>query len=110
MDMPDPPHPLTLTHARLRRAQGDARGAIAIVEAMIDAGGQDDELVELYIALGGDKHRAHQEPELPCEEAPLPTAVETLRRDFRRELGRETGAARVRRLERWLARVQRENR
>ena len=108
--MPDALHPKTLTHARLRRAQGDTRGAIAILEALIDAGAEDDELVQLYLALGGDSQRSHREPELASEEAAVPADLDTIAGRFRRELGRETGGQRVRRLQRWLSRVQRERR
>ena len=106
--MSDAPHPQTLTHARLRRAQGDTRGAIAILEALIDAGDEGEELVQLYLALGGDEHRTHLEPELLAEQAPLPAGLDTLRQEFRRELGTGTRAESIRRLERWLLRVRRE--
>lgn len=107
--MTDAPHPQTLTHARLRRAQGDTRGAIAILEALIDAGEEGEELVQLYLALGGDKHQPHFEPELVEEEAPQPAGLDALRREFRRELGPGTSGEGIRRLERWLTRVRREN-
>ena len=107
--MPDPPHPTTLTHARLRRAQGDTRGAIAILEWLIDEGGEGEELRQLYLALAGDKHGPHFEPELASEEAPRPAALKSLTEAFRRELGPGAGDESVRRLERWLTRVRREN-
>ena len=108
--MPDAPHPQTLTHARLRRAQGNARGAIAILESLIDAGEEGPEVVQLYLALGGDTHRAHLEPELPDEDAPVPASLDTLGDEFRRELGHENRSETIRRLQDWLTRVQRENR
>jgi hypothetical protein len=108
--MPDVPHPRTLTHARLRRAQGDTRGAIEILESLIDAGDEGQELVHLYLALGGDTHRAHLEPELPHEEAPVPASLDTLADEFRRGLGSGGNSESIRRLQRWLTRIQRENR
>ena len=107
--MPDPPHPQTLTHARLRRAQGDTRGAIAILEALIDEGEEGEDLRQLYLALAGDEHGPHSEPEPASEEAPHPADLESLTAAFRRELGRGTGDESVRRLQRWLTRVRREN-
>jgi len=106
--MPDAPHPRTLTHARLRRAQGDTRGAIAILESLIDAGDEGQELVQLYLALGGDTHGTHLEPELPDEEAPAAASLDTLSAKFRRELGRPTSGESIRRLQHWLSRVQRQ--
>ncbi len=107
--MTDAPHPRTLTHARLRRAQGDTRGAIAILEALIDAGEEGSELRQLYRALGGDKHRSHFESELASEEAPHPAGLDELAEVFRRELGPGARDQSVRRLEHWLTRVRREN-
>ena len=108
--MQNAPHPRTLTHARLRRTQGDTRGAIAILESLIDAGDEGQELVQLYLALGGDTHRAHQEPELPREETPVPASLDTLSDEFRRELGSGANSEGIRRLRRWLTRIRRENR
>ena len=105
--MPDAPHPLTLTHARLRRAQGDIGGAIEILETLIDAGQEDQELVQLYLALGGDEQRTHREPTLPTPDAPVAADLDELSEQFRSALGRGTGAGRIQRLERWLSRVQR---
>ncbi len=101
------PHPRTLTHARLRREQGDTKGAIAILEALIDAGRGDDELVDLYLALGGDEQRPHHEPELPAPQAPTATTPDVLRDRFRRELAPRARERSIRRLEGWLARVRR---
>ncbi len=106
--MCDAPHPRTLTHARLRRAQGDARGAIAILEALIDAGREDPELVELYLALGGDEQRPHSEPQPEPLASPSPAAIDALRDRFRRGLSRPDNTASIRRLEGWLARVRRD--
>jgi len=106
--MPEAPHPRTLTHARLRRAQGDTRGAVAILEALIDAGEEGDDLVRLYMALGGDRQRPHAEPEAVAEDAASPTEADALREAFRRELGPATPTRNIRRLQRWLMRVRRE--
>ena len=108
--MQEAPHPRTLTHARLRRAQGDIQGAIAILEALIDAGQGGEELVQLYLALGGDEQRVHREPALPAEDAPVGGSLDELCEQFRRELGCGSAAESVRRLERWLSRVRRAKR
>ncbi len=107
--MQEAPHPRTLTHARLRRAQGDARGAIAILEALIDAGREDDELVELYLELGGDDQRPYREPDPRREEPARGADVDSLRERFRRELVPRDTAESIRRLQGLLARVRREN-
>jgi hypothetical protein len=100
-------HPLTLTHARLRRAQGDVRGAIEIVEAMIDTGNEADELWQLYLALGGERQRPHREVALEPQERPVASSSEDLAAAFRQALhpGQDR---RVERLEGWLRRLQRE--
>ena len=105
--MPDAPLPRTLTHARLRRAQGDTAGAIAIIETLIDAGDERDDLVELYLALGGDSQRAHREPELPAEQPAVAADLASLGKVFRRELESEDCAGRVLRLRQWLILIQR---
>ena len=99
-------HPLTLTHARLRRSQGDVSGAIAILEAMIDAGEEGDELWRLYVALGGEAQRPHREPSLPREEAPSARDGAQLSRAFRKALGDPRADPRVARLRRWLDHIR----
>ena len=108
--MPDVPHPRTLTHARLRRAQGDVRGAIAILEALIDAGDDGDELRTLYLALGGDGQRTHHEPDLAAAEdlrRPGPDELARLGAALRRESIPNSTAAKIRRLERWVTGIRR---
>ena len=108
--MPAVPHPRTLTHARLRRAQGDRRGALAILEALIDAGEEGDELWQLYLALGGDRHRTHHEPDLAAAEdvhRPEPAELAQLGAALRRESIPDSTAARIRRLERWAMEIRR---
>jgi hypothetical protein len=106
--MPDAPYPRTLTHARLRRAHGDTRGAIAILEALIDAGEEGEELQQLYLELGGDRQHPHFEPELVSEQARHPAGPGELTEVFRRELASRVANPSVRRLERWLRRIRRE--
>jgi len=108
--MADALHPKTLTHARLRRAQGDTVGAIAILESLIDAGDESDDLVDLYLALGGDSQRAHREPASPAERPAVAADPSALAATFRRELGPGGAAEKVRRLRGWLTRVQRQDR
>jgi hypothetical protein len=84
-------------------------GAIAILESLIDAGDEGQELVQLYLALGGDTHRGHLEPELPHEEAPVPASLDTLPDEFRCGLDSGASSGSIRRLQRWLTRIQRES-
>ena len=51
--MPEAPHPRTLTHARLRRAQGDIRGATAILEALIERGYTSSEKLAIFGGSNG---------------------------------------------------------
>ena len=104
--MPDPLLPITLTHARLRRSQGDVRGAVRIVEALIDSGREDDEVWQLYLALGGARHRPHSEPRTAPVEGPCAASPGDLAEAFRDALGGSAGDRRVRRLERWLGRIR----
>jgi len=107
--MSDAPHPRTLTHARLRRAQGDTRGAIAILEALIDAGEEGEDLWQLYLVLGGDRYRPHSEPELAPVEEPRPAGpaeIAEMATAFQSEPIRAPDVEKVRRLERWLTRMR----
>ena len=101
-------HPLTLTHARLRRAQGDVRGAIAIIEAMIDSGEEGDDLWRLYVTLGEETHKPHDEPRRSDEDPPLVAEAGQLAQVFRNALGTPGKDPRVDRLRRWLGRIQEE--
>ncbi len=105
--MPEAPFPRTLTHARLRRAQGDTRGAIAILEALIDAGDESEELVDLYLALGGDTHRPYTEPEASSRPATRRLDAAALRAAFSGKQPQRDGHRSIRRLEDWLARLRR---
>ena len=101
------PQPLTLTHARLRRDQGDVRGAVAIVEALIDAGREDDELWRLYVSLGGARHRPRQASDEAQAAAPQAASPEALRERFSAALSGAGPRAKAERLRRWLARIRR---
>lgn len=107
--MSDAPHPRTLTHAKLRRAQGDTHAAIAILEALIDAGEEGDELWQLYLALGGETPRPYSEEVAGHREPRSEAAAADLAGVFRRALGRPARDPRVERLEGWLDRIRRRN-
>jgi uncharacterized protein (DUF2267 family) len=94
----------TVTHARLRAEQGDAKGAVRILQAVLARRPGDAEARELLAKLpGGEVPRP--EPEEPVAAAPTPASAAELARTFRRTL-REPSAAR-RRLERFLDAVSR---
>ena len=98
--------PLTLTHARIRAAQGDVRGARSIVRALLRERPDDPEARALLEALWASA-QIERVDELEPHAAP-PVAAETgqLAARFRRALGRPTSReVRIRRLTTWLARV-----
>jgi hypothetical protein len=100
--------PWTLTHARLRAAQGDVQGARRIVERVLAMDAADVEATRLLEELRG---RADAPSDPSVDPAVLP---EPLRFDprlegprFRRALGSpRDGKETIARLERWLARIE----
>ena len=101
-------HPLTVTHARIRAAQGDVEGARRILGAILAERPEHAAARELLAALA-DRTGAARDDQPPAALAP-PVAgdVRHLAARFRRSLGRAAeppSGARIRRLRRWLARV-----
>lgn len=94
----------TVTHARLRALQGDAAGAVMILEAVLARSPGDLEAREL---LAGLPRGAGPAPEIDEGAAAPPKAASAaeLAHRFRRRLGRRSAARQ--RLERFLAQVTR---
>jgi hypothetical protein len=99
----------TVTHARLRAAQGDTDGACRLLCELLRERPDDAEARALLEEIGGAPSRP-----IPVEEAtPLsgPTAGDpaAMAGEFRRALGETSSqpARRIERLEGWLSRIRR---
>ena len=98
----------TLSHARLRAAQGDASGARAILERLLAREPGNRSARRLLDELAGRGDRRSGEPPPAPVARPRPAGAEELAARFRQALGRkrpEKGRARIRRLEAWLVRI-----
>jgi len=94
----------TVTHARLRALQGDAAGAVTILEAVLARSPGDLEARELLAELPRGAGPPPEIDEGAAAPAKAASAAELTHR-FRRTLGRRS--ARRQRLERFLALVTR---
>jgi hypothetical protein len=100
----------TLTHARLRAGQGDPRGARRILRGILRREPEHAEARRLLAELDGlpqGKRRKHGPRSLP---PPTPAGAESLSVKFRQALGpaeQPDRLARIERLRRWLARLER---
>jgi len=97
----------TLTHARLRVAQGDVGGAARILRVILEVQPAHREARELLDELTGRVTVAHAEPAEERAAAAVPAAAGDLTRRFRDALGDRRRSARAERLFLWLARAQR---
>ncbi len=97
----------TLTHARLRVAQGDVGGAARILRVILEVQPAHREARELLDELTGRVAVTHTEPVEEPAAAAVPAAAGELTRRFRDTLGNRRRSARVERLVLWLARAQR---
>jgi hypothetical protein len=99
--------PWTLTHARLRAAQGDVQGARRIVDRVLLDDPSDAEARQLLEDLRGrsDAPAAPaREPAAPAAPVGFDPRLEAPR--FRRALGFPRDKETIARLERWLARIE----
>jgi hypothetical protein len=97
----------TLTHARLRAAQGDIGGAARILRVILEVQPSHREARELLDEITGRSTVPHAEPaERPAVEA-VPAAAGDLAGRFRDALGSNRRRVRVERLTLWLSRMQR---
>jgi hypothetical protein len=98
----------TLTHARLRAAQGDVGGAARILRVILEVQPAHREARELLDEITGRTAVPHAEPaERPPTEV-VPAAAGDLAGQFRKALGASRRPrARVERLSLWLQKLQR---
>ncbi len=99
---------LTVTHARLRAAQGDTAGARRILEAILARSPGRPDAVELLASLSSRPQQVSSDPgEIARPAAPVPGEPSDLIARFRSELDGTgpSAAERIRRLEEWLAKV-----
>ena len=97
----------TLTHARLRAAQGDVSGALRILRVILDVQPEHDEARGLLAELEGEKAVAHFEPLEDPVDAVTSATSRDLKQRFKGALGAGEASPTVRRLADWLALLQR---
>jgi hypothetical protein len=96
----------TLTHARIRAAQGDLTGARRIARAILERDPDDADARELLAALGSRGDAPTREAEDPVLDAPTAVAADDLRDAFRTRLGLQPEIGPRERLAAWLERVR----
>ncbi len=97
----------TLTHARLRVAQGDVGGAARILRVILEVQPEHDEARQLLTEIEDRVAVFHKEPEPTAAEPVRAAMAEDLTPRFRDALGARGRSPRVERLFRWLERTQR---
>ena len=97
----------TLTHARLRAAQGDVGGAVRILRVILEVQPGHHEARRLLGELEGRVAVVHKEPAEESAAAVIPATAGDLTRRFRDALGGRGPSTRVERLFLWLERTQR---
>jgi len=100
----------TLTHARLRAAQGDVNGAVRILRVILEVQPGHDEARALLSEIEGRKAVMHSETVEDPVEAVIAATSGDLRRRFRDALSANEPRPEVVRLRLWLERVQRNRR
>jgi len=96
----------TLTHARLRAAQGDVTGAIRILRVILEVQPGHDDARGFLAEIEKRLAVAHTEPREAAEEAVSPATADGLRLRFRQALEAHRRAPRIQRLSSWLERIQ----
>ena len=97
----------TLTHARLRAAQGDFGGAARILRVILEVQPEHDEARVLLAEIEGRKAVAHSETQDGPVDAVTSATSGDLARRFRDTLGADDSRASVRLLSAWRETVQR---
>jgi hypothetical protein len=97
----------TLTHARLRIAQGDVEGAVRILRVILAVQPGHTDARRLLAELEGRVAAVHDEPADVAAEAVMPATAHGLTSRFRDALDVRGRSARVGRLTLWLERTQR---
>jgi hypothetical protein len=96
----------TLTHARIRAAQGDLTGARRIARAILERDPEDLAARELLASLASRTDAPAHESEEPVLDAPTAVAADELRDTFRTRLGLAPAGGPRERLASWLDRVR----
>lgn len=96
----------TVTHARIRAAQGDRSGARRIARAILARDPEDAAARELLEALGAGADAPSGEPEDPTPDVPVGADAAELAEGFRRSLGLEAPRDPRVSLSLWLDRVR----
>jgi hypothetical protein len=96
----------TLTHARVRAAQGDVGGAVRILKVILSVQPGHDEARELLAQLEHSVEAPHHEPEPKAPEPVRPAEASDLKQRFRDALHDRKASPAIERMSRWLARAE----
>ena len=96
----------TLTHARLRVAQGDIGGAVRILRVILDVQPEHGDARTRLAEIENRVSVAHREPGPPKADPVSPSTAGELKNRFRAALGGERRSTVVLLLRKWLAGVQ----
>jgi len=97
----------TLTHARLRAAQGDVTGAVRILRVILEVQPEHDEARGFLAEIENRRPAAHAEPLEVAAEVVTPATAGDLTLRFREALDAPRPSPRIRQLTSWLERMQR---
>jgi len=97
----------TLTHAKLRGAQGDVRGAVRILHVILEVQPGHHEARGFLAEIENRLAVTHTEPSEVAAEAIMPATVGDLTSRFRDALDTRRPSQRIRRLSSWLERTHR---
>ena len=97
----------TLTHARLRAAQGDVAGAVRILRVILEVQPGHHEARGFLAEIENRLAVAHTEPLEAATETVTPATAGDLTFRFREALDAHRPDPRIRRLSSWLERMQR---
>lgn len=96
----------TLTHAKLRAAQGDVVGAVRILRVILEVQPGHDEARRFLAEIENRLPVAHTEPHEVAAEAVTAAKAADLTLRFRNALDTRRPSLRIRRLSSWLERIQ----
>jgi hypothetical protein len=95
----------TLTHARIRAAQGDRSGARRVLRAILEREPWNREALDLFDQLAGQDRPRRSVPPDPTPGPPVEATAQDLGDRFRRMLEGEADP-RIHRLSAWLGRLE----
>jgi hypothetical protein len=97
----------TLTHAKLRAAQGDVAGAVRILRVILEVQPGHHEARQFLAEIENRCAVAHTEPQAVAAEAVTPATAGDLALRFREAFEAHGSSRRIQRLTFWLERTQR---